>query len=114
MFNLCFHKNQVYYAFDKRYLESEKWVGVVLRNLPNNCTVDTIIKNFSKDLNDSILEVERLLMIKGQLCALIKVRHIEVAEKICMKWNRFSFGGASGQILKVHIHPLSYIKRETD
>jgi len=36
----------MFYSFDKRYLPSEKWVGVVLRNLPPDCGHEIISRNF--------------------------------------------------------------------
>ena len=34
------------YAYDWRQLPSEQWVGIVLRNLPPDCTADMLRKNF--------------------------------------------------------------------
>ena len=46
------------YGYDKKKIESEKWVGVVLRNLPPECTSDMLIKNLSKDGTVKILSAE--------------------------------------------------------
>lgn len=59
--------------WDKRRLEKERWVGVILRNLPPDCTVDVLEKNLSKHKNYTILAIEQPQMIKNQKCTVVKV-----------------------------------------
>lgn len=56
---------QACYVWDKKLLASEKWVGVVLRNLPPDCNTETLTKNLTKDANYKILSVEKPQLIKG-------------------------------------------------
>jgi len=44
--NSRFQEMKIFYAYDWRQLPTERWVGIVLRNLPPDCTADMLKKNF--------------------------------------------------------------------
>ena len=67
-------------------VKQEKWVGIVLRNLPPECTQEMMRKNFSNTDKVKILSAETPQIIKGQKCAIIRVEDIEQAEIFCKKW----------------------------
>lgn len=54
--------------------------------------------------------MECVMVTRGVMCAIVRVKDIEMAETICKEWNNFKF--KENQVMKVHIHPLSYTKRD--
>ena len=44
------------------------------------------------------------------MCAIVRVKDIEMAEIICKEWNHYKF--KETQLMKAHIHPYSYTKRD--
>lgn len=65
-------------AFDTRVIGEQKWVGVVLRNLPQDASVGGILKNFKSPQQSSgeinsykIISVEVPQKIKHQVCTVM-------------------------------------------
>ena len=56
---------------DKRKIEEEKWVGVVLRNLPPDCNQEMITKNFKSTDHFTVIKADMPMTIKGQRCGLL-------------------------------------------
>lgn len=80
---------KVLYAFDRRMIPSERWVGIVLRNLPPDVTAEIMKKNFSGGSTAPgfrILNVDQPISIRGHKCAMLTVEDIEQAELFCKKW----------------------------
>jgi hypothetical protein len=49
---------KVSYAWSKKHLAADKWVGVVLRNLPPVCTADMLKKNLTKEALYTITAID--------------------------------------------------------
>eukprot|EP00347_Sterkiella_histriomuscorum_P022276 403331058 len=96
---------KLFLAYDKRLLKEEDWVGVVLRNLPPDCSLDLLQRNFKSTNSYTILKADQPITIMNQRCALLHFKDIEQAERFCTQWNKFSF--TENKNLKAHIHPMS-------
>jgi hypothetical protein len=92
--------------------KSEKWVGVVLRNLPLKAVPAQIIDKLEKNLDLKILSCSKVVQVNEKCCAVVRLTDIEDAERLCLTWNNFKFTDVNR--LKVNIHPYSYRKRPTN
>lgn len=78
--------------YDKRKVPSEKWVGVVLRNIPPDQDFNTIKINLERNSKTKVIGVECLKQItKISKAAIVRVIDIEMAEIVCKEWNNYIF-----------------------
>ena len=61
-----------------------------------------------------ILNIEKPMKIREQICTVLTVPDIEDAERICLTWNHHLLNEKEKQRLKAHVHPFSYRKRPLD
>ena len=56
-----------------------------------------------------VLNIEKPIRIRDQICTVLTVPDIEDAERICLTWNEHVLN--ENQTLKANIHPYSFRKR---
>ncbi|CAG9319227.1 unnamed protein product [Blepharisma stoltei] len=76
------------------------WVGVILRGLKKNATVEDV-KNM---LKYQAIRIEQPRAINGVFCTLIVMKNIEKAESVCKHLNNKRI---LTEIIKAHLHPDS-------
>ena len=103
--NSKIEKANVCFAYDRRWIPSENWVGVVIRNLPTNLAPEKLLSNLKLKCPNIHISIESIKMIRNQYCAQVRVKHIEEAELLAKTWNYFLIN--DNKYMKVHIHPLS-------
>lgn len=55
--------NSLYYAVDSTRLENNRWVSIILRNLPDNCALVKIAKKCSEG-GEKVLYADNPIQIK--------------------------------------------------
>lgn len=93
------HKNHI-------HLYSPGFIGVVLRNIPENYECTDIIEYLQKI--KIIAELQQLIEIRGEIFGLLRLNSIEDAENTCMFLNERILGQKA---LKAHIHSKSNYTR---
>jgi len=72
---------------DKRQLCSEKWVGVIIRNIPPTASKQILVSNVARSCSEKVIDVQDIKMIKNQYCTIMRVDDLETAEQLCRSWN---------------------------
>jgi len=96
-------KIEVYFAYDLLKLTKNHWYGVILRNLPPNCT-DKSIYNFTEQtVSNGIKYCLNPITIDNIYCSLVVCKELEQAEKLCQSLNNKNIN--NDIYLKAHLHP---------
>lgn len=98
---------EVTWGYNRLY--SEKWVTIVLRNLPSP-NKDSVHTNCTKR-GEKVKYITPPTLIKGRWCCLVVVEDIETAEKICLRVNN-NVVDKGGRKIRAHIHPSSNMNRD--
>jgi len=92
----------VYITYDLLDLTLCNWYGVVLRNLPNNCT-QANVKSFCENHVNGVLYVLYPMKIKTSYTSIAILKDLDDAEKLCVAVNNKEV--VKNKRIKAHIHP---------
>ena len=96
-------KIEFYYSYDLLTLTKSFWYGVVLRNLPRDCT-DKSLFNFCENIiKDGIKYCLNPIYINHVFCSLVVCKEYEFAEKLCNRLNNYEL--VNKKIIKANFHP---------
>ena len=96
-------KIEVYFAYDLLKLTKSHWYGVILRNLPPNCTDKSIYNFCDQPVNNGIKYCLNPITIDNIYCSLVVCKELEQAEKLCYCLNNKNVN--NNIYLKVNLHP---------
>ncbi len=103
---------EIYIAYDLLDLTLSHWYGVVLRNLPNNCT-QANVKSFCENHVNGVLYVLYPMKIKTSYSSIAILKDLDDAEKLCVAVNNKEV--VKNKRIKAHIHPkCCRIRRSTE
>ena len=98
LYQNIFHSNErlAHYCFDATDMNNSKWFSVVIRNIPfaNKKNFEEV---YLSDFNDTIDHTFSAIVIRDSLCAMVVMKSIEAAERLCKVLN-----GKNG--MKAHLH----------
>ena len=104
---------EFYYAYDLLTLTKNYWYGVILRNLPKDCTSKSIFDFCENVIRNRIKYCLNPIYINNVLCSLVVCKELENAELLCYKYNNFEL--VNKKIIKANLHPnICKIRRNTD
>ena len=104
---------EFYYAYDLLTLTKSFWYGVILRNLPRDCTSKSIFEFCENTIRNRIKYCLNPIYINNVLCSLVVCQELEYAEILCYKLNNFEL--VNKKIIKANLHPyICKIRRNTE
>lgn len=80
------------------------WSAVVIRNLPQNLTVEAVLALFNTRSEKPVLRIEPPRTIQGRYCTIAVTKSFEDAIKVAKRLNNTR---VSTETIKVHVHPAS-------
>ena len=96
-------KIEVYFAYDLLKLTKNHWYGVILRNLPPNCSDKSIYDFTDQKVKNGIKYCLNPIIIDNIYCSLVVCKELEYAEKLCHCLNNKDIG--NNKYIKAHLHP---------
>ena len=97
-------KLDIFLAFDLLEITKSNWYGVILRNLPQNCSDESIRQFCDSYVRDGVKYCIYPIMIKEVYCSIIVMNDLEDAENLCMALNGMEVS-TKGRKIKVNYHP---------
>ena len=101
--NLKGEKIDFYYSYDLLTLTKSFWYGVILRNLPRDCTDKTIFQFCEGIIKNGIKYCLSPIYINNILCSIVVCKELEFAEQLCYRLNNYEL--ANKKIIKANFHP---------
>ena len=80
-------KMDVFYAFDILDMENSEWYGVLLRNIPEKSSHESL-KNHIMKYTRNVNYISGVQKVKSSYCSLVVLDTLEDAEKLCKYWNK--------------------------
>ena len=96
-------KIEFYYSYDLLTLTKSYWYGVILRNLPRDCSDKTIFQFCESKIRNGIKYCLNPIYVNGILCALVVCKDLEYAEMLCSILNNYEL--SNKKIIKANLHP---------
>ena len=96
-------KLDIYLAFDLLEITMSNWYGVILRNLPQNCSDESIKQFCDSYVRDGVKYCIYPILIKEIYCSIIVMNDLEDAENLCIALNGVEV--SKGRKIKVNLHP---------
>ena len=97
-------KMEILASFNLLELTKSNWYGIILRNLPKNCTSESIYNFCDGYIKDGINYCLNPIIVDEISCSLVVCKSLESAEKLCSILNNNDI--AKNRILLAHFHPL--------
>ena len=96
-------KMEILASFNLLELTKSYWYGIILRNLPKNCTSESIYNFCDGYIKDGINYCLNPIIVDEISCSLVVCKSLEYAEKLCSILNNYDI--TKNRILLAHFHP---------
>ena len=98
-------KIEFYYSYDLLTLTKSYWYGVILRNLPRDCSDKTIFQFCDSKIKNGIKYCLNPIVINNIICSLVVCKELDAAEILCFQLNNYEL--SNKKIIKANLHPYT-------
>ena len=97
-------KIDLYYAYNLLSLTKSFWYGVILRNLPKDCSDKSLFQFCDSKVKYGIKYCLKPFSINDIICSIIVCNELQNAERLCEILNNYQLPNL--KVIKANLHPL--------